>query len=254
VVSDGNLEFALAYHSVSDQTLAMDTKSHDIITPGSLELEILRISRAAQEYDQGSRISVRRFADPLLSIFPGVEEGHSRLSSRGLQNALIPSGVSGVPDIARDVHHGCGRVVRLDKDRCGMAPQLSESFIESLPVPEWWNQVIWRSKEWGDLTRRTLVLCLAGRSGLVDPKSNQSYAAFRSLGWTGYEEQSLMDERRWEFDPGVDLVYLREIAHEVLCSPLLEQVGVELSSEWYRSPSSAAQAVLYGKIRASLEG
>jgi hypothetical protein len=215
----------------------------------------LRLSRAAHAYDRGADISGRRLALPLLSMFHDTEQRPSLLSSRGLKDVWIQSGVSGVPSIIEDLHHGCGRFVRLENDQPGMVADLSDSFIESLPRDVWWNQVIWRGKEGGALTRRTLVLCVAGSRGLidVDSKSKQAYAAFRTLGLTGCDSKVLGVYSSSELDLAIELVYIREIAHEVLCSPWNKLVGVEVSPLSYQSPSSAAAFSFQSNLRAGLE-
>ena len=235
----------------------MNQKFHDTTTQHGLELAILRLSRAVHAYDRGAYISGRRLALLLLSMFHDTEQRPSLLSSRGLKDVWIQSGVSGVPTIVEDLHHGCGRFVRLENDQPGMVAELSDSLIESLPRDVWWNQVIWRGKEGGVLTRRTLVLCLAGGRGFadVDGESKEAYAAFMSLGWMGCSSAKVFSgDRRRDFNHGLELVYIREIVHEVLCSPWHELAGVEVPLVRYQCPSRAAEAAFHAKLRASLEG
>jgi hypothetical protein len=80
---------------------------------------------------------------------------------------------------------------------------------------EWWNRVIFRSKEGQQISRRDLILSVADQDGgaHIDPELNEAYSKLSREGGMGWIYKS--PKKTYTIRPP-ELAAVRQIAHEIL--------------------------------------
>lgn len=189
-----------------------------------LEEVLEEIEHEANRFDVGRDAAAKHLAVLIRVLVHDTSKSHSLLGQLGRKAELFVDTVQARdPKDVSATHHGLASMafplpgVRLRRDYVAMLDRNVNTAAPRVAFADWWNAVVFASKDMGELTRRDLILAVANEDGgaHVDPEGlSEPYAKLaklNALGWTRRETGKAARPLS-----GPHLVAIRQIAHEVL--------------------------------------
>jgi len=186
-----------------------------------LKEQVYFLQSSAQRFDQGLVSEARRMATTIRVLVHDTENSISLLKQCNKKKIQFYDTASEYDSSNRLTHHGLVALRKgRDSDDSGYV-----AMLDNLPPPRlkwcdfdrWWNRIVFADYNKRTMSRRELVLAVANTDGgaHVDPHLPAKYAALsrsNSMQWFWYDGSQSYPI------PNVELVSIRQIAHEVLVS------------------------------------
>jgi hypothetical protein len=182
-----------------------------------LQEQIGFLERSAEAFDAGYQDEAKRLAVTIRVLVHDTHASRSLLSQLGRKGTNFCDSAFDLDPTSLAAHAGLAGV-SVGRQGVMHAARLDgedPSWFRWVDFDTWWSKIVIRDREGRQLTRRDLVLVVANQDGgaHVDPALDEEYASLsrdNTLGLYGSRHTYLIPLT------GVELVSIRQIAHEVL--------------------------------------
>jgi hypothetical protein len=188
-----------------------------------LHRQLRFLERSCEAYDAGYTDESLRIATSIRVLVHDTRNSTSLLKHLGATNIQLSSTVEGAPIPGSVMLSAMGRLTLTTAGAIWKAAITADSIKTQLPVSDWWTQIVYIFGAL-QLSREKLVLHAANKDGgaHVDKTLTPEYEVLMTSGERGFFHYS-PSGKPGSFKPIMDahLVYLRQMAHELLSSTQL---------------------------------
>jgi hypothetical protein len=191
-----------------------------------LRRQLTFLEHSCRSYDGGYLDEAIRMAVVLRVLFHDTKNSTSLLRHLHAWATPIVSTCAPAPAQGAAYFEGMA-MLRVGARRMQYYAPLATSFFRRmLLAPEWWWEIVSIQQPGLLIRRRDVVLGAANKEGAhIDPELTREYGALSAEGALGDRVWSERGEERRQPIGGAHLIYIRQMAYEVMASPALLQLG-----------------------------
>ena len=174
------------------------------------------VVRSSDAYDEGYESEAKRFAVLLRTLLHDAAPFRSLMANvQGLQGNFISTAIPRKPEKlgAAGKHGDWIRTAKLDGRPIPFAPLDLSWYARWLPFADWWNEIVFLDDERNALSRKDIVVLVAGKDAGSNFDLNLTFAYQRL---SMHETWGFAEDRGAEAVKPAERAAVRQVVHELL--------------------------------------